>query len=311
MSPFATTSRSVTVRAPAKVNLELRVGPRKDDGFHDLATVFMAVGLFDEVTVTRADTWSVTTTGRYAGLVPDTKDNLALRAAKALARRGRVADAPVAITIAKEIPVAGGMAGGSADAAAALVACDQLWGLRAERDVLASVAADLGSDVPFALHGGIALGSGRGDRLAPVLARGLFHWVFALSPTGLSTPAVYAECDRLRGDAPVPAPESSPAIMAALRSGDCDELAAALVNDLQEPAFSLRPELRDVLDAGLEFGALGGIVSGSGPTIAFLTRSAEHALDLCVALTASGMAPEVKRARGPVHGAAVVTTPRD
>ena len=311
MSPVATTSRSVTVRAPAKVNLELRVGPRKPDGFHDLATVFMAVGLFDEVTVTRAAEWSVTTTGRYAGLVPDTHDNLALRAAKALARRGRVTGAPVAITIAKEIPVAGGMAGGSADAAAALVACDQLWGLRADRELLASLAADLGSDVPFALHGGIALGSGRGDRLAPVLARGLFHWVFALSPMGLSTPAVYAECDRLRADAPVPAPESSPAIMSALRSGDCDQLAAALANDLQGPAFSLRPELRDVLDAGLEFGALGGVVSGSGPTVAFLTRSAEHALDLSVALTASGTAPEVKRARGPVHGAAVVTTARD
>ncbi|HOF63737.1 MAG TPA: 4-(cytidine 5'-diphospho)-2-C-methyl-D-erythritol kinase, partial [Dermatophilaceae bacterium] len=104
---------------------------------------------------------------------------------------------------------------------------------------------------------------------------------------------------------------SSPAIMSALRSGDCDHLAAALANDLQEPAFSLRPELREVLDAGIEFGALGGIVSGSGPTVAFLTRSAEHALDLSVALTASGTAPEVKRARGPVHGAAVVTTPRD
>ncbi|MBK8868255.1 MAG: 4-(cytidine 5'-diphospho)-2-C-methyl-D-erythritol kinase [Actinomycetales bacterium] len=301
----------MTVRAPAKVNCELRVGPRRDDGFHDLATVFMAVGLYDEVTVTPSAVWSVRTTGRYAGLVPDTKDNLALRAAKALARRARMAADPVAITIAKEIPVAGGMAGGSADAAAALIACDQLWGLRTDREVLASLAADLGSDVPFALHGGIAVGSGRGDRLAPVLARGTFHWVFALSETGLSTPEVYAECDRLRGDAEIPAPLPSAAMMAALRTGNCEVLAAALANDLQEPALSLRPELREVLEAGLEFGALGGVISGSGPTVAFLTRSAEHALDLCVSLTASGVAPEVKRARGPVHGATVITSPRD
>ncbi len=301
--------RSVTVRVPAKVNCELRVGPLGTDGYHELSTVFMAVGLYDEVTVSHATRWSVTTTGPYAAHVPSGESNLALRAARLLARRLRVTAPAASIRIDKSIPVAGGMAGGSADAAATLLACDHLWGLRLDREELLEYAADLGSDVPFCLSGGIAIGSGRGERLAPVLARGTYHWVFALSAEGLSTPRVFAEFDRLSAGRRVPQPEPSPAMMTALRSGDPEALGDALVNDLQEPAFSLRPELRPVLDAGLEFGALGGIVSGSGPTVAFLTGSAEHALDLCVSLTASGVVDQVVRARGPVHGAHVVAGP--
>ena len=309
MTSAASLPRSVTVRVPAKVNCELKVGPPRRDGFHELSTVYMAVGIHDEVTVARADDWEVVTTGPYAEAVPVSPDNLALRAARLLARQARVPNPSVRIRIDKDIPVAGGMAGGSADAAATLLACDHLWGLRLERDELTEMAAVLGSDVPFALSGGISIGSGRGERLAPVLARGTFHWVFAVSPEGLSTPEVYAACDRLRAGADVPAPTPSTDLMAALRSGDAQALAHALSNDLQEPAMSLRPGLRAILEAGQEFGALGGIVSGSGPTVAFLTRSPEHALDLCVALTASGVAPEVKRARGPVHGAHVIAGP--
>jgi 4-diphosphocytidyl-2-C-methyl-D-erythritol kinase len=309
MTSAASLPRSVTVRVPAKVNCELKVGPPRRDGFHELSTVYMAVGIHDEVTVARADDWEVVTTGPYADAVPASPENLALRAARLLARQARVPNPTVRIRIDKDIPVAGGMAGGSADAAATLLACDHLWGLRLERDELTEMAAVLGSDVPFALSGGISIGSGRGERLAPVLARGTFHWVFAVSPEGLSTPEVYAACDRLRAGVDVPAPTPSTELMAALRSGDAQALAHALSNDLQEPAMSLRPGLRAILEAGLEFGALGGIVSGSGPTVAFLTRSPEHALDLCVALTASGVAPEVKRARGPVHGAQVIAGP--
>jgi 4-diphosphocytidyl-2-C-methyl-D-erythritol kinase len=309
MTSAASLPRSVTVRVPAKVNCELKVGPPRRDGFHELSTVYMAVGIHDEVTVARADDWEVVTTGPYADAVPASADNLALRAARLLARQARVPNPTVRIRIDKDIPVAGGMAGGSADAAATLLACDHLWGLRLERDELTELAAVLGSDVPFALSGGISIGSGRGERLAPVLARGTFHWVFAVSPEGLSTPEVYAACDRLRAGIDVPTPTPSTDLMAALRSGDAQALAQALSNDLQEPAMSLRPGLRAILEAGLEFGALGGIVSGSGPTVAFLTRSPEHALDLCVALTASGVAPEVKRARGPVHGAAIIAGP--
>jgi 4-diphosphocytidyl-2-C-methyl-D-erythritol kinase len=303
-----TTRRSVTVRVPAKVNLELKVGPRRSDGYHELSTVYMAVGLHDEVTVVPSDDWSVLVSGPYADRVPRDDSNLALRAARALGAQVGIGD-PVSVLIHKEIPVAAGLAGGSADAAGALLACDHLWGLGLPRDDLLETAADLGSDVPFVLTGGIAVGSGRGERLAPVLARGTYHWVLAVSPTGLSTPAVYAECDRLRGAVRMSAPEPSTRMMTALRSGDVRALGAALTNDLGDAALSLQPGLGEILVAGIEYGAVGGIVSGSGPTVAFLTDSPEAALDLCVSLTASGVAGEVRRAKGPVHGAQVMPGP--
>ncbi len=312
MTVAPTQSGAVTVRVPAKVNLELRVGPRRDDGFHDLATVFQAVSLHDEVSVTRWDEWQVLAAGTYADLIPTDGDNLAMRAARLVAEQWDV-DESLSIRIDKDIPVAGGMAGGSADAAATLLACDQLWALGLSREELTELAATLGSDVPFPLTGGNAMGSGRGDRLAPVLARGTYHWVFAISDTGLSTPAVYAECDRLRelaGPVDVPEPEVSDELMTALRSGDATALGAALHNDLEPAAFSLRPDLKELRDAGVEFGALGGIVSGSGPTVAFLTETHEGALDLSVSLAAADLCRDLRRAKGPVHGAHVVTTPR-
>ncbi|MCE1179109.1 MAG: 4-(cytidine 5'-diphospho)-2-C-methyl-D-erythritol kinase [Micrococcales bacterium] len=309
MSSAMVTPAATTVRVPAKVNLELLVGPARADGFHSLSTVYQAVSLFDDVTVESADDWSVVVRGAQASFVPADATNLALRGARALADAAGV-QTPVAITIDKEIPVAGGMAGGSADAAAALVACDHHWGLRTRREELEELAAELGSDVPFLIAGGTAMGSGRGELIAPVLARGAFNWVFALAREGLSTPSVFRELDRLRGDAEVLEPVPSPELMSALRSGDAHSLAAVLANDLQEAAFSLRPELRECLDAGMAFGALGGIVSGSGPTIAFLVADREAALDLAVSLTASGAAADVRRASGPVQGAQVVTGPR-
>jgi len=312
MTLAPTPPQSVTVRAPAKVNLELRVGPLRPDGFHDLSTVFQAVSLYDEVTVARWNAWEIVPAGTYADLVPTTPDNLALRAARLVADQWDIDDL-LSIRIEKDIPVAGGMAGGSADAAATLVACDHLWGLGLERDELAELAAELGSDVPFPLAGGNAMGSGRGEQLAPVLARGTFHWVFAISDRGLSTPAVFRELDRIReADGSDPrdphlAPSVSPELMAALRTGEAKALAAALHNDLEVAAFSLRPELRDLRDAGVEYGALGGIVSGSGPTVAFLTESHEASLDLSVSLAAAGLCGDIRRAKGPVHGAQVVT----
>ncbi len=304
MTSAPTAPGAVTVRVPAKVNLELLVGPVRDDGYHDLSTVYQAVSLYDEVTVAPADEWGVSVSGALADGVPTDGDNLALRAARFLARR---CDAdPVHVSIRKGIPVAGGMAGGSADAAAALVALDQLWELDLERDELEAVAAQLGSDVPFLVAGGTAMGTGRGELLAPVLARGTYHWVLALADGGLSTPAVYAECDRLRAGSDVPAPVATPALMAALRTGDPHELAPQLTNDLQDAAVSLRPDLGEVLSAGMEYGALGGIVSGSGPTIAFLVDGSEAGIDLAVALTASGVVRDVRRATGPVHGAQVL-----
>lgn len=300
---------AVRVRAPGKVNLALSVGPARPDGYHDLATVFHAVSLFDELHASLAEPGSglrVAVDGEGADLVESGPGNLAHRALTILAERvGVPCDADVEVH--KAIPVAAGMAGGSADAAAALVAGASLWRLRAEVD-LAALAADLGSDVPFSLRGGTAVGTGRGERLTPVLCRGEFHWVLALSRTTLSTPAVYAELDRLRGErGEVAAPPRIPDdLMQALRDGDARALGRSLSNDLQEAAVSLRPGLSRVLEAGTELGALGAIVSGSGPTCAFLARDSEHALDIAAALTATPEVRSVRCAHGPVPGARVV-----
>ncbi|WP_200827260.1 4-(cytidine 5'-diphospho)-2-C-methyl-D-erythritol kinase [Thermomonospora echinospora] len=297
----------MTVRVPAKVNLQLAVGPLRDDGYHDLVNVFHAVSLFDEVTAAPADALSVTVEGGSIEGVPVNADNLAARAALLLAERLGVAP-NVALTIRKTIPVAGGMAGGSADAAAALVACARLWGAGDADADLWEPAAILGSDVPFALLGGTALGTGRGEVLTPVQTAGRFHWVFALADGGLSTPAVYAECDRLReaeGWRPAP-PQASQDLMAALAAGDAHALGAALGNDLQPAALSLRPALRDTLAAGREHGALGALVSGSGPTCAFLAESADHAGELTAALSKAGVARSAVQAYGPVPGATIV-----
>ena len=300
--------RQHIARAPAKVNLQLSVGPLQDDGYHDLVTVFHAVGLFDDVHATAAEPGagiSLSVTGVQRDLVPLDSTNLAWRAAQALANHASV-DADVHLRITKGIPVAGGMAGGSADAAAALVACDSLWGLRTPRAELMEIAATLGSDVPFGLHGGTAIGTGRGEILTPVLTRSSFWWVFALAEGGLSTPAVYAECDRLRAGSAVGAPMLSGPLMSALRSGDASEVAKNLSNDLERAAVSLRPSLSRVLGLGEEYAALRAIVSGSGPTCAFLARDGEHALDLSVALSSAGLCRTVVRASGPVPGAALV-----
>jgi 4-diphosphocytidyl-2-C-methyl-D-erythritol kinase len=385
---------AVTARVPAKVNLQLAVGPVRADGYHDLVTVFHAVSLFDEVTVTPAEHDSVTVTGEGAAQVPTGPANLAARAAAALlaAAGPGVRDSPgLAIRIRKRIPVAAGLAGGSADAAAALVACNELWRAGLSQHDLCEIAATLGSDVTFALIGGTAVGLGRGERVTPALTSGTFHWVLAFADGGLPTAEVYAASDRLRArhahgrvpGAPPPAaagagrqgagrqgaggqgagrqgagrqgaagrhpaaggaggvpghaggepppggsggqrvaalpplaagahpPGSGPpaldtALMAALRSGDPVALGRRLANDLQPAALSLRPGLRRALRAGEELGALGAIVSGSGPTCVFLARDTRHAKSLAVGLTSAGVCRSVVTAVGPVPGATVV-----
>ncbi|MEU5363414.1 4-(cytidine 5'-diphospho)-2-C-methyl-D-erythritol kinase [Streptomyces sp. NPDC005925] len=296
---------SVTVRVPAKVNVQLAVGAVRPDGFHDLANVFLAVGLHDEVTVTPADGLRVTCAGPDAGQVPLDRTNLAARAAEALAARyGRSPD--VHLHIVKDIPVAGGMAGGSADGAGALLACDALWGTGATREELLDICADLGSDVPFSLVGGAALGTGRGERLQPLDVGGTFHWVFAMAARGLSTPAVFREFDRLTEGSGIPAPVASRDLLDALAKGDPDALAAAASNDLQPAALTLFPELADTLAAGRAAGALTALVSGSGPTTAFLARDAGSAERVADTLRASGTCRTVRTASGPAPGATVL-----
>ncbi len=385
---------AVTARVPAKVNLQLSVGPPRADGYHDLVTVFHALALFDEVTVSPAETDSVRVSGEGAASVPLGRDNLAARAVAALtdAVGAGCRDEPgLAIEIRKRIPVAAGLAGGSADAAAALVACNELWGTGLSQQELAQVAGRVGSDVAFALLGGTAIGLGRGEQVTPALVSGTYHWVLAFAAEQLSTAAVYAACDRLRaaqlrdgtaaagqppptsgtGQRPPaaqppptsgtaqprpaaqpafgtaaqqpltgpqaesaaghtsqqpdparpapgqpaawswPAPELSTALMAALRSGDPAEVGPLLVNDLQPAAISLLPGLRRALAAGREHGALGAIVSGSGPTCAYLARDGAHARDLAVALTGTGVCRSVVSVTGPAPGATVLSPAAD
>ncbi|OIJ93531.1 4-(cytidine 5'-diphospho)-2-C-methyl-D-erythritol kinase [Streptomyces sp. MUSC 14] len=296
---------SVTVRVPAKVNVQLAVGAARPDGFHDLANVFLAVGLYDEVTVTPADELRVTCEGPDAAEVPLDRTNLAARAAIALAAR-RGIEPNVHIHIAKDIPVAGGMAGGSADGAGALLACDTLWGAGASRAELLALCAELGSDVPFSLVGEAALGVGRGEQLTALETGGTFHWVFAMAERGLSTPAVFREFDRLAEGREIPEPVASAELLEALAKGDAAALAAAVSNDLQPAALSLFPELADTLGTGRGAGALAALVSGSGPTTAFLARDAESAEKVAAALRASGTCRAVRMAEGPVAGARVV-----
>ena len=304
---------AVTVRVPAKVNLQLAVGPPRADGYHPLVTVFHAVSLFVEVTVLPAEKTSLSVSGEDAAAVPRDRSNLAWKAASALVQAAGLRGSAVAIRISKRIPVAAGLAGGSADAAATLLACNELWQTGLSQRELSELAAGLGSDVPFALLGGTAVGRGRGEQLTPALASGSYHWALAFGHEGLSTPEVYATCDRLRatraaaGDRTQPgAPELSHPLMTALRSGDPAKVGPLLSNDLQPAALSLQPDLRRTLTAGREHGALGAIVSGSGPTCAFLASDAAHAREIAVALTGAGVCRAVARASGPSPGAAVV-----
>lgn len=298
----------MTVRAPGKINLYLAVGDLRETGYHQLTTVFHAVSLVDEVTVRNADVLALEITGEGADQLPLDGRNLAWQAAELMAEHvGRSPD--VSIMIDKSIPVAGGMAGGSADAAAVLVALNSLWELGVPRRDLHTLAAKLGSDVPFALHGGTALGTGRGEELATVLARDTFHWVLAFAKGGLSTPKVFRELDRLRKVGKPPRLAEAGPVLAALAAGDPEQLAPLLGNELQAAAVSLSAPLRRVLRAGVEAGALAGLVSGSGPTCAFLCRSASSAVDVGTELSGAGVCRTVRVASGPVHGARVVPTP--
>jgi 4-diphosphocytidyl-2-C-methyl-D-erythritol kinase len=299
---------SVTVRAPGKINLYLAVGDRRENGYHDLTTVFHAVSLVDEVTVRNADVLSLEISGEGAGQLPLDERNLAWQAAELMADHvGRAPD--VSIAIDKSIPVAGGMGGGSADGAAVLVAINSLWELGVPRRDLHMLAAKLGSDVPFALHGGTALGTGRGEELATVLSRNTFHWVLAFAHSGLPTASVFTELDRLREVGDPPRLDEPGPVLAALAAGDPEQLAPLLGNEMQAAAVSLDPALRRALRAGVEAGALAGIVSGSGPTSAFLCASAASAMDVCTQLSGAGVCRTVRVVTGPVPGARVVPGP--
>jgi len=301
----------VHARAPGKINVFLKVGALLDDGYHDVAIAYQAVSLYEDVRAYPADDFSVSVSGSVAlSRVPTDASNIAVKAARLLARKTGFRGG-VRLEIEKHVPVTGGMGGGSADAAATLMACDALWGTALPREEMLELAAVLGADVPFAFTGGTAIGTGRGDQLSPALAKGQFQWVLALADFGLSTPAVYRELDthRDRHSQDIYPAEVAPSVDAnvlqALRAGDPHMLAECLYNDLQAPAIHLEPSLATVLELGEANGALAGIVSGSGPTVAFLAADLDSALELQIALSAARQT--VVRATGPVHGARIIT----
>jgi 4-diphosphocytidyl-2-C-methyl-D-erythritol kinase len=301
-------AETVRVRAPGKLNLFFEVGGVQQDGYHDVASAYQAVSLYEDVWATPSDEFTVAISGTVdVSGVPADDRNLAVRAARLVAQRIGY-DGGVHLDIVKHVPVAGGMGGGSADAAAALVACDVLWGADLGGAELHKLAARLGADVPFALMGGTAVGTGRGDQLSPALAKGRFDWVVVPSGGGLSTPEVYAHLDALRAGRDIAAtarvPDVDPAVLQALRAADPVALAEHTRNDLQIAALSLRSELREILELGEGAGALAGMVSGSGPTLAFLAADPESALELQITLSAAGH--EALHVHGPVAGARVV-----
>lgn len=307
MASPLTEDEVVRVRASGKINLALRSGPRRPDGYHELATVFQAVSIHDDLEARWAEPgqFELRVRGKQAGLVPADDSNLALKAARLLARMSGNRGLGCSLDLRKSIPVTGGMAGGSADAAAALLACSVLWDLDTGPDDLLELGAELGADVPFCLTGGTALGTGRGDRIAPVLSRGSYHWVLVLSEGELATPAVFRRFDELR--AARCALVTPPELLSALIAGDAAALGDTLINDLQPAALSLRPELGRVLSVGRDLGALGGVVSGSGPTVALLAADERSAIELAAGLTAEGIGREVRRVHGPVPGARLIS----
>ncbi|WP_026551447.1 4-(cytidine 5'-diphospho)-2-C-methyl-D-erythritol kinase [Arthrobacter sp. H20] len=311
---FGGAPANVRVRAPGKINVSFRVGPLREDGYHSVASVYLAVSLYEEVTATVSEEpGTVVTVNGQGSLnlpvesIPLDATNLAARASALLAELSDHSTG-LLLDITKRVPVAGGMGGGSADAAATLLACDALWNSGFSRDELAKMAAELGADVPFALIGGTAVGMGVGEQLTPAISKTPLHWVLVTSAYGLSTPEVYRALDELRlreGSEPTAPPEIDPRILGAMRSGDAQALAELLHNDLQAAALELAPDLAGILQAGTEAGALASIVSGSGPTVAFLAESEEHAQALAGQLTADGLTATA--VHGPVHGARIVT----
>ena len=303
-------THSVTASAPGKTNLFFAVGPLLADGFHDVASVYLALDLREEVTVSPAEAWSVSVSGNISAeqiaSVPIGEDNLVVRAAKHVAELAKVSAQPTAFAIDKHVPVAGGMGGGSADAAAALVAVNALWCTGVESQLSNSV--ELGADVPFALAGGIAVGLGRGEVLTPIESVPEINLVLVTSNEGLSTPAVYKRLDELRaarGIDPMLAPAAvvPEELIRALQSGDQLKISTMLYNDLQEAALDLRPDLKKTIEDGLAAGALTGFISGSGPTVAFLVADANAAEEIAQKLHVSGY--RALAAAGPAAGAII------
>jgi 4-diphosphocytidyl-2-C-methyl-D-erythritol kinase len=281
--------------APGKVNLFFKVGPLNDDGFHDVASLYLAVNLRETVTAQISTDYTVKVAGSLGDFqllaVPTDETNLVVKVAGRIkAEAGTPEAIKVALGIDKHVPVAGGMGGGSADAAAALVAVNALLRAEVSPERLHDIAATLGSDVPFALAGGAAIGVGKGDVLTAVEGVAPIHLVLILDDQGLSTPAVYKRLDELRDqrEEQAESPEINRNIIRALQNGNPFEIAELLHNDLEEAAISLRPDLRIKMTTALQHGAIRVMVSGSGPTILALAASEVAAMQIARSLNELG-----------------------
>jgi 4-diphosphocytidyl-2-C-methyl-D-erythritol kinase len=266
--------REIVLRAPAKINVVLRVVGRRDDGYHDLESLVLPVSLADTVTVREDERFSV---GMFHPdgspmLLPDPESNLAFRAIEAwVGARGRD-DSAAAIVVEKHIPMAAGLGGGSADAAAVLRALNDLWdgGLGAEE--LSRLGAELGSDVPAMLHGGPLVMRGRGEALEP-LGAATTWWVLLPQPFHVRAPDAYAWWDEEGDTSDVDLDDA----VKAVRLGDLDMLAGLLRNDLQRPVARRHAQVQVAVERLLDAGALGAVMSGSGPTVAGLASDERDA----------------------------------
>jgi 4-diphosphocytidyl-2-C-methyl-D-erythritol kinase len=287
----------VVASSPGKVNVYFAVGAFLKDGFHDVASCYQALSLRERVLVELTGSFSIDFAGPFEAesqlLVPRDSTNLVYQAGEQLKALGSsLGSDKVSFLIHKSVPIAGGMAGGSADAAAALVALNSLFGSGLE-DQLPGAAANLGSDVPFSLMGGTAIGVGRGEVLTKVQDGPALHWVMTPNPAGLSTPQVYRQLDVMRVNqgidvSSLEAPEVPEELLEALASGDVVEVAKLMHNDLEIAAVAMLPELADTLEAGRKAGSLRSMVSGSGPTIAHLAKNAIHAEQIATRLHSAG-----------------------
>ncbi|MFM7014162.1 MAG: 4-(cytidine 5'-diphospho)-2-C-methyl-D-erythritol kinase [Actinomycetota bacterium] len=268
--------------APAKVNLFFAVGAFLKDGYHEVASLYQALALREQLSMELSGRNHVEFCGPYQSLaeesVPRDDSNLVFLAQKALSEFSvELANSKFDFLIKKSVPIAGGMAGGSADAAAALTLIDGRYGLELGSK-LEEIGSSFGADVPFSIRGGTAQGLGRGEVLSPIETSGTLHFVVTPNPVGLATPLVYKQLDLMRIEEGIDVsalapPTLSRSLLKAVADANPEALAPLMANDLERAALRLRPELRSVLEAGEEAGALRSMISGSGPSIVHLARN--------------------------------------